>query len=495
MIEAVNEMIAQHSDSARDAVAGLATYCQQDKKGGTPLNVAVQSQNRDIVELLVESEEAINFYPKIDEDLHAPARYSVNAVFTGTNLEETEQYLHQSFGPRTCLQRTPLHVACRIGDIDAIELLISKNAALDALDLLGLTPLELCILSGEVDATNRFISCCVDGKRKLPIGDTALQAACPDTALYKKLIQHGTLNIKAKRFAFCLACALLDKDAVSGWFAQGLDVGKMTNNHFRPFLEVCTSRSLSFYDHPDAPRLAAQYLETQPAGAGGIHIDNDAIMNAESLDDIEALFSEATEQPSYELSAEERQSQLSLRLELIDLLAENGMDAGLARSDLKELEFPELIQALSAKAFFSGRERLKSSKQGKAIRKSRFTWELGSESTLLAETVPKQPTHSKPVIVRLTHNNVYGPVDGVTLSVRSDDEWHPLVLVEELMIVDGDEVDRSSVTEPVYDETPWEATYECELRLDAGKQAIVIRIESDIEGLAGEISDWTVNVK
>ncbi len=408
-----------------------------------------------------------------------------------------------SIGVLTCLQRTPLHVACRNGDIEAIELLISKNAAPDATDILGLTPLELCILSGGADATDRFVSCSVAGKRKLPISDIALQAACPDTALYEKLIHHGTLNLTAKRFAFSLACALLDKDAVNNWFEQGLGVNKMTNNDFSPIFEVCTSRSLSLYDHPDAPRLAGQYVATQPAGMGGIHIDNGDIMNAESLEDIEALFGAASEQTPYVVSDEERQSQLSLRLELIDMLAEHGMDVGLAEEkapygfwdDVKSLNSPELIQGLTAKGFSAGQKHPRSSKRVKAIRDSRLTWELGGESMLLAETEPKEPTHSKPVIVRLTHNNVYGPVDGVKLSVRNDDEWHSLVLVEELMTVDGEELDRSSVTEPIYDEVLWEATYECELDLNAGKQTIVIKIESDIEGFAGEISDWTVDVK
>ena len=116
MIEAVNELVAQHSGKAREALAELGDYCQQDNNGETPLNVAVQSKNHDIVKLLVESEAAVNFCPKIDDDLLKPARYSVNAIFTGRNIEETEQYLRQSFGPYACLQRTPLHIACRIGE-------------------------------------------------------------------------------------------------------------------------------------------------------------------------------------------------------------------------------------------------------------------------------------------------------------------------------------------------------------------------------------------
>lgn len=169
-IEEINELIEQHSDEATAAIVQLGNYCVQDKTCRTPLNVAVQSQNLEVIRLLAKSEEAINFSPSIDEDLLTPARHSVGAFFSGENVEETESYLLQSFGPHTCFQRTPLHTACRHADADAIALLISKNARLDARDILGLTPLELCLQFGETSAIDRFISdgtyeCELDFKR------------------------------------------------------------------------------------------------------------------------------------------------------------------------------------------------------------------------------------------------------------------------------------------------------------------------------------------
>ena len=103
---------------------------------------------------------------------------------------------------------------------------------------------------------------------------------------------------------------------------------------------------------------------------------------------------------------------------------------------------------------------------------------------------------------------MYGPVDGVRLFVRIGDpdkptafedlqsggEWQPMTLVEELVGVDGEEVARSSLSEPLYGETPWDATYECELVFGKGTHSIEIKIESDIEGMTGVISDWTVTV-
>ena len=491
MLDDAIELIAQHASNARSVVEALDDYCQQDQNGATPFNVAVQTKNRDVIALLAESESAINYCPSLVDDLATPAKYSVAAMFSGTNVEETETYLQQSFGPHICMQRTPLHIACRLGDSETIELLISKKAALDVIDLLGLTPLELCIACGGADAAERFIRSAVDRGRTLAVTKSALQSACPDPEVYDKLLQSGALDSKAKRFAFCLACALLDKDTVSRWLEQDPDLSNSTNDDCNPGLEVCTSRSLSFYNHPNAPRLAAQYLSKQPQSS--IHVDNDAIMNAESLEDIASLFDEASAQPSFELPDEERRSQLSRRLELIELLARYGLNSGVARDDIEILETPELLDALSENGFFSTKKATKK-KRTKAIRGSRFSWELGGESMLLAQTDPKQPAAKRPFVVRLTHNNVYGPVDGVTLAIRADGNWQTLELVEELLLVDGNDVDRSNLSEPIYDETPWDATYECELQLDSGEHVIAIKLDSDIDGLSGEISDWTVTV-
>lgn len=587
-IEKINELIEQHSDEATTAIVQLGNYCVQDKTCRTPLNVAVQSRNLEVIRLLAESQKAINFSPSIDEELLAPVRHSVGAFFSGENVEETESYLLQSFGPHMCFQRTPLHTACRYADPDVIALLISKDANLDAKDIMGLTPLELCLQFGETSAIDRFISCRIEHKGKLGVTELALTQACSDAALYQQLIQLGKLDIKAKRFAFSLACALLDREGVDSLLEQGLDINKTMNDEFSPILEVCTSRSLSLYEHPEAPRLAGQYAAAR--GTGAIKVSNDDILNAESLGDIEALFSDAfgvvankqVEQTSYTLSDEERQSQLSQRLALIDYLFDRGLDAGIAQKnapygfvgDIVSTNSPVLLQALASKGFSLGPEqgdedvelhmalrngqyamvdpllqlghqwgtlkreqpdlvqeysdwknqnetdvvKLDLAEHGqvqadsprlvKAIRESKWTWELVGESMLLAETDPQILKHNKPAIVRITHDNVYGPVDGVQLFVRIGDpdmptafedlegggEWHAMALVEELLSIDGEEVDRSSVNEPVYGEAPWDGTYECELDFKRGKHSIEIKVVSDIESMTGVISGWTVTV-
>jgi ankyrin repeat protein len=594
-IDEVNGLIAEHSAGAGDAVRQLATPCQQGEDGQTPLNIAIESGNHGITSLLVESEEVINFAPSIDEDLLAPVKHTLRAMFNGENVEETEKYLIKSFGPRMCWQRTPLHAACRYANEDAIELLISRNASLKEQDILGLTPFELCLQFGGEDAVSRFVACCTTHNRRLPITELVLKTVCRDLLFYQQLIELGSLDIKAKRFAFNLACALLDKDGMDQMLTQKLDINKTINDEFSPVLEVCTSRLLAFCEHPEAPRLAGQLAAVSNAGTGAIHIDNDAIMNAESLEDLEKLFGGAfddeadkkAELTSYTLSEEERQLQLKQRLSLIDYLVRHGLDVGMAETrapygflgEIVSMNSPELLQALVNKglslkpdsgekdtevsmALSKGlynmvdpllqlghqwgsikkehpewlkaysewkqehaaevftlelpdgkqaqpkRARKAKAKSIRAIRKSKWTWELAGESVLLAETDPKKPKQEKPVIVRLTYSNVYGPVDGVQLFVHignpdkptafddldSGGKWQPVTMVEELLSIDGEEVDRSAVTEPVYGETPWDATYECQLNLPQGKHSIEIKVVSEIEGMTGAISDWIVNV-
>ncbi len=106
-IEEINDLIEQHSERAREAIAQLATYCRRDNACRTPLTVAIQSHNHEIAELLARSNEAINFFPTIDEDLLAPAKHKVSGTLNEENVEETEKRLLSSFGPRLCLQRTP----------------------------------------------------------------------------------------------------------------------------------------------------------------------------------------------------------------------------------------------------------------------------------------------------------------------------------------------------------------------------------------------------
>ena len=101
---------------------------------------------------------------------------------------------------------------------------------------------------------------------------------------------------------------------------------------------------------------------------------------------------------------------------------------------------------------------------------SRYVWEIGGESELHAETDPSPPCSDKTTVARITHSNVYGPVDDVALFVRAGDlenptafddlesasDWLKMDLVEENLHVDGKDIfrgDKSETFDPM-DEIP-----------------------------------------
>jgi len=143
--------------------------------------------------------------------------------------------------------------------------------------------------------------------------------------------------------------------------------------------------------------------------------------------------------------------------------------------------------------------------------KTKWSWEIGGESVLFGQTIPDRPVQGQETVVRITHSNVYGPIDHVTLFVRIGDpnqptefadldsaaDWVEAQVVEEIVRVNDVEMHRADATEPFgrEEEVPWDGTFEVALALPPGKQSIEIKIQSksDYPG-SGVISDWIVDV-
>jgi hypothetical protein len=147
----------------------------------------------------------------------------------------------------------------------------------------------------------------------------------------------------------------------------------------------------------------------------------------------------------------------------------------------------------------------------KAVRDSKTFWQLEGESDLHAITLPHPPAAGAPTVVRLTHSNSYGPCDDISFFVRLGDprrptkaddldsakDWVKTRLVEELVWVNDAEILRSEAEEPFEDETPWDGTFEAELKIPGGRQAIEIKIVSTVPELQRSmvLSDWEIEVK
>ena len=146
----------------------------------------------------------------------------------------------------------------------------------------------------------------------------------------------------------------------------------------------------------------------------------------------------------------------------------------------------------------------------KAIRNSEAFWQLDGESELYALTIPDRPKAGAAMTVRLTHSNAYGPFDGAEFFVRvgdpdkptdqgdldSAEDWVKAHLVEELVTVEGEEMLRSEAQEPFEDETPWEGTYDAQLKISAGRHSIEIKVISQHPELLRSLvlTDWYVTV-
>jgi hypothetical protein len=140
-----------------------------------------------------------------------------------------------------------------------------------------------------------------------------------------------------------------------------------------------------------------------------------------------------------------------------------------------------------------------------------WTWEIGGESVIFSETIPNPPRSGDETLIRITHSNVYWPIDDVELFVRVGDPEHPTdfedldsaadwvkaELVEEIVLVDDEEMHRAQAEEPFgrEEEVPWDGTYEARLSLPAGRTSIEIKVSGNGIVQSGVISDWALDVR
>ena len=558
-VEALIDIIKAHSDELDEAVSQFETFCLQSEQNGTPLNTAIECNNVAAISHLVEEADAVNFSPELDDDLVTPIRHLLAQIMDEDDITSVERHLSSSYGPRLCLQRSPLHQACRSDNKEAVALLIERNADLGAKDLLGLTPFELCMEFGGESLVDRFLMSCKAAEVSFELGELQLKKLCYNKALFEAALEVAKMDAKTGRFAFCYACALLDKGIAQNLLDKGLDINKTTSREVSPVLEACTSALINTCGRPPEPRVSKS--DNDAAALGSLISDfSNALEQSGSLEDFEAMM--AAEEKEYASHAErkraERRAQrrakskakkaaafsvlgeatdaerLEQRLAFIDWLVEQGLNpkravknapSGFIR-DVGNTGQPGLLKALEDHGFVPGtgdekeqdRDKAQSASteskvsdsaaKTKAIRDPHWHCEYVGESVLSGITDPEAPRAGKFVTVRLTHSNVYGPVDNVQVFARVGDsdspcvfddlesggEWSPMSLVEELLNVDGKEVARSSVTEPIYDETPWDGTYECELTFEKGRQGIEIKLLSEVEGMTGVLSGWTIEV-
>jgi len=267
---------------------------------------------------------------------------------------------------------------------------------------------------------------------------------------------------------------------------------------------VCTSAMLWNAAIPGGLEMAFHYTKYQGhPGANAVSFDN-ALLN-EDGSNFGKLFAEAERKrkvlvKSVEAMAIEPGAEREIierRIALLDVLLDAGADIGLARKKQHPVTFDELKQMKLGEVA----QHLKQRDGGAAPKKKKrkpaaaTSWELAGETGLNTEYWPNEGSGG---CVRLVLQDSYGPVDGVTLSVRLSrgeakptGEWRELKPVAETLSVEGERVPRAEVGEPVYGETPWEAVYA--LSLEKANRANVLWVRLDHpeeERLRAELDPW-----
>lgn len=366
-IDALNHQIRSGSPDALTALLTLASPCVVDSYGQSPLNVAIQFNNAEVMTSLLGNEEALEFAPAVhpmDSVRLMKTIYSSEGI---DDIDLAEQRVLGPAGVPPYWQRTPLLQACRYRNKDAIRQLIDRGAKLNAKDLVGETPLSMCIRSGGIELAEYFIQSCIDAKRPFPFTEELLENICKSPVLYELAIKHGRPNAGAKRFIFNLACATLDQSTVTEMLNNGFDVNSAITQMTDPVTESVTSRLAWMHEVPGWQELAAGYAHVNGHSATtSISIPNDPGPDDLTYGETVALHAELNASvrrkeinPKF-MSVGERKDRLSL----LGLLIESGLNVAKVESklnfplsgDVVVTNEPEFFVALTDAGFNLGPE-------------------------------------------------------------------------------------------------------------------------------------------
>lgn len=503
-VAALVQGIEERDASVLAALSALADRCLVDGQNRTLFDVAILANNAEVIALLASDSGALEFAAPIDPETRDPIRHSAAMHDVVYPISKLENLLQQSFGESLSYGRTPLHTACRAGNANAIQALLAAGAKTNVKDAIGLTAPELAFYAhGESGLSNFVAAAERNDLTALPVGKRLLREtfAFPDTL--EKLLSIAKLDAYARRLLFCYRCAWLDIDAVQTMLAEGHDPNKGLTAEINPLWEACTSALLWDEAIPGGFEMAYHFTKHWGhPGASAVSFDN-ALLN-EDGSNFGKLFADAQRKQKEQIKLVENltidpdteRDVIAQRIAMLDVLLDAGADPGLARkkldfgtfADLKEMQLGEVADHLKQR----GGAASKPPKKRKPA--SETFWELAGETGLNTEYWPEEGAGG---LIRLFLHNVYGPIDGLSLSVRlsrdasePEGDWRRLTPVRETIDVDGEILSRADLTEPVYGEAPWEAKYELPLDKGDADRALWIRLDHEDEDLRGELDAW-----
>jgi hypothetical protein len=531
----LNNSILEGDPSVVKALRKFPSRCVEDDKSITPFAAAIKAHARDVIDLLLEDTEAIEYCPAFDKALASQIKMMLDGTLMGT-LENTEQHLlDHHFVEDPYWRRTPLLEACRWGNEYVIGALVAAGADLSARDVLGQGALDLCLHDPADGMALVLLDSCLKAGRQYPVRADQLETVVRRPTIWDHLLAHGKLDAKAKRFAFNLACARLDVEAVEHMIAGNYKPQSAVSFSKHPVIEAATSHSVYVHGLPEFTELAAGFAHMY-GHPDSFTISSDDLFDEDGKSISFALAQQRNQSRNAALKWKDRDAkfvpdeQLKRRLALLDVLAEQGLEPGKYGEDhihyITATNRPELLERLQGFGFktseiakddiswaIAGRclsmaEALHARREsaGRPVKAPEATWELPGESGISAQfAVP--PVAGEPAILEIVLDCSYCPLDGVDLFVRIGDpeaatppdgfssvtDWIPADLIKESLFVDDEEVPRGEVDEPLASASPWEALHGVELVLSPGSNRIEIALVSEeLEDFNCVLSDWVL---
>nr|XP_029722566.1 uncharacterized protein LOC109416384 [Aedes albopictus] len=214
--------------------------------GFAPLHVAIEGDQRHIVQLLLEKGADVNIRDaKLNSDTPISAKPPLHfSLFGNKGAEDIIIKGNVNIGALTHENCTPLHLACLNGHKEIVEILIRRKANIDALALENSTPLHLACLNGHKEVVEILIKekANVDtlDERKL----TPLHFACHKG--HKEVVEvliREEANIDALAFEnftpFHLACLNGHKEVVKVLIREKANIEALALENCTPLHLAC----------------------------------------------------------------------------------------------------------------------------------------------------------------------------------------------------------------------------------------------------------------
>jgi len=377
----INKLIENHANEAIEVLKALDDVCVHDGRMRSPLNVAIQFNNQQVVDYLATDKNAVKYIPTLDAELKKWIKHFINEHFEDS-VEANEKFLAKRKKEEIYWERSPLLQACRYANKHAIGRLIQQGASLKGTDVLGYSALELCLEAGGTDLVNFFVESCLAHEKKIPVNDGFLRAIANSPELYERIITVAELGKNAQKVKFNLACALLKYDEVKSMLEAGYDVNTSVVDDTSPIAEVAFSNSAAVLKHPQQLELTKPHqrafgdakLVMTGSELQQELADNSAPMNLDALtallqsgdvvNQIEKLLSQHGDAMASQFVNDitpkdidpkiEPDDLIEKRIQLLDLLASHKLDIKKARknadfqftSDLLATNSPKLLDKL-----------------------------------------------------------------------------------------------------------------------------------------------------